>query len=42
VVSIFTAHTPTARKLERSGYEAHKVSRRVIPINLEVQADAER
>jgi hypothetical protein len=28
VVSVFTAHPPTARKLERSGYEAHKVSRR--------------
>jgi hypothetical protein len=28
VVSVFTAHPPTARKLERSGYQAHKVSRR--------------
>jgi hypothetical protein len=26
-VSIFTAHPPTARKLERAGYAPHKVSR---------------
>src|SRR5882724_10717041 len=28
VVSGFTAHPPTARKVERSGYAAHKVSTR--------------
>jgi len=26
VVSVFTAHPPTARKVERSGYAPHKVS----------------
>ena len=26
VVSIFTAHPPTKRKLERAGYQPHKVS----------------
>jgi hypothetical protein len=28
VVSVFTAHAPTARKVERWGYAAHKVSTR--------------